>query len=45
VFRDDELLEVELVLQPEPATTVALELDKQADADAIARREQWLGCC
>ncbi|MGI9258301.1 MAG: M61 family metallopeptidase [Gammaproteobacteria bacterium] len=43
VFRDDELLEVELVLQPEPVTTVALELDKQADADVIARREQWLG--
>ena len=44
VFRDDELLDVELVLQPEPATTVVMEVDNQASADAIARREQWLGC-
>ncbi len=44
VFRDDELLEFELVLQPEPATTCYLVLDDQADAAARARREQWLGC-
>ncbi len=44
IFRDDELLELELVLQPDPATTCFLALDEKADSDARALREQWLGC-
>jgi predicted metalloprotease with PDZ domain len=43
VFRGDELVEVGLVLRPAPLDTCVLGLDLQADDEAHARREAWLG--
>lgn len=43
-FRGDELVERTLVLQEAPLTTCFLALDDEADAEALARRELWLGC-
>jgi predicted metalloprotease with PDZ domain len=43
IFRDDELVERSLILQRAPLTTCFLDLDDAACADAVARRELWLG--
>ena len=43
-FRGDELVERTLILQEAPLTTWFLALDDEADAEALARRELWLGC-
>ena len=43
VFRGDELVEVGLVLQRAPLDTCYLAARDQADAEAAARRQAWLG--
>jgi predicted metalloprotease with PDZ domain len=42
-FRGDELVERVLVLNEARLTTCFLELDDEADSEALARRELWLG--
>jgi len=43
VFRGDELLEVGLVLKPAPLDTCYLVAQEQATAEALRRRQAWLG--
>jgi predicted metalloprotease with PDZ domain len=42
VFRGDELLTLPVRLAEAPETTCYLQLDKEADADALARQAAWL---
>ncbi len=44
LFRNDELLEVSVVPQASPADTWTLTLDTKASAEALRRRQAWLGC-
>jgi predicted metalloprotease with PDZ domain len=43
VFRGDELLEVGLVLKAAPLDTCYLALAEAPVAEALARRQAWLG--
>ena len=42
VFRGDELLTTKVRLERAPETTCFLQLDKEAEADALARQAAWL---
>ena len=42
VFRGDELITTRIRLESAPEDTCYLELDKEADADALARQAAWL---
>ena len=42
VFRGDELLTTKVRLEDAPETTCYLELDKDADAEALGRQAAWL---
>jgi predicted metalloprotease with PDZ domain len=43
IFRDQELMSITLRTMPGPRDTCYLSLDPQAGADAVARRDSWLG--
>ena len=43
IFRDQRLMSIILSPMPAPRDTCYLGLDPQADADAVARRDSWLG--
>ncbi len=43
-FRDEELLEFPVTLAPAARETCVLGLADKPDADALARRQSWLGC-
>lgn len=43
IFRDQQLMSITLRAMPAPRDTCYLSLDPQADADAIVRRDSWLG--
>jgi predicted metalloprotease with PDZ domain len=42
VFRGDELMTTKVRLEEAPETTCFLKLDKEADADSLARQAAWL---
>lgn len=43
IFRDQELMVITLRTMPAPRDTCYLSLDPQAGADAVMRRDSWLG--
>ncbi|MEZ5562602.1 MAG: PDZ domain-containing protein [Gammaproteobacteria bacterium] len=43
IFRDQTLMSITLHPMPAPRDTCYLGIDPQADADAVARRDSWLG--